>query len=588
MLGLLLCWVALTVVGLAIGTLLLAQFDCVAPLECILDRIILAAWIGILVFGALLLLLALVAPLSTPASVTILALAGCGSVLIWRRHGIARLVKSSLASSAPAIAILVPIAAFTFAGPVDLYDTGLYHYQAVKWLSEVGVAPGLSFLHARLGHQSSWLALAAAYDNGVMEARVPAILGGYATLLVALHFVSLLSRIAAGGQRLSATFLAAGYATILPPAIWWEASNSLSPDWPVWILSLMCFWSILLASELKAGFWTPVLISLCAASIKLAALPLVFFAVLFYATRVQKPKSRVLCVGACALGLLPIMATQFIATGCPAFPSTWLCASAPQSEVAAAHQAAILEWGRWGGTAPEGSGALDWFLVWCRAPDKLALLALSLACALFLLLDKQSWKLAGVRWVFSTAVAGALLLFVTSPNPRFGLGFFAAFPALALAALLHRWGGSHSNGPSFSTGRSLRALAVALGAITLALGFARDRSYTEATDVNLNYGQRLVLPERLPGEPGSIALVRNRRSFKKQVLQFEKKTVNDVHYISPVSGDQCWAASIPCTPAAPPRGLRYRDSAVGNLSGFVVAAVGGSHSIVVLRGMGPM
>ena len=41
------------------------------------------------------------------------------------------------------------------------YDTGLYHAQAIRWIEEYGVVPGLANLHSRFGYNSASFALSA-------------------------------------------------------------------------------------------------------------------------------------------------------------------------------------------------------------------------------------------------------------------------------------------------------------------------------------------------------------------------------------------------------------------------------------------
>lgn len=44
------------------------------------------------------------------------------------------------------------------------FDTGLYHAQAIRWIEEYGVIPGLANLHCRLGYNSSAFVLTALYS----------------------------------------------------------------------------------------------------------------------------------------------------------------------------------------------------------------------------------------------------------------------------------------------------------------------------------------------------------------------------------------------------------------------------------------
>jgi len=51
------------------------------------------------------------------------------------------------------------------------YDTDLYHAQTIRWYNEYGTSPGLGNLHARLAFNSSWLSMAALFDNGIWDNR---------------------------------------------------------------------------------------------------------------------------------------------------------------------------------------------------------------------------------------------------------------------------------------------------------------------------------------------------------------------------------------------------------------------------------
>lgn len=49
-------------------------------------------------------------------------------------------------------------------GWVGHYDTYLYHAQAIHWIEEYGVVPGLGNLHSRLAYNSSFLSLQALFS----------------------------------------------------------------------------------------------------------------------------------------------------------------------------------------------------------------------------------------------------------------------------------------------------------------------------------------------------------------------------------------------------------------------------------------
>ncbi len=65
------------------------------------------------------------------------------------------------------------------------YDTGLYHAQAIHWIEEYGVIPGLANLHVRLGYNSSAFPLNALYSFAFISGRSYHVTAGFCTLLLA-------------------------------------------------------------------------------------------------------------------------------------------------------------------------------------------------------------------------------------------------------------------------------------------------------------------------------------------------------------------------------------------------------------------
>ncbi|MGI6655800.1 MAG: LIC_10190 family membrane protein [Desulfobulbus sp.] len=53
------------------------------------------------------------------------------------------------------------------------YDTDLYHIQIVRWLNEFGTPPGLGNLHSRLANSSTWPLFAALLNHSIIKDSVP-------------------------------------------------------------------------------------------------------------------------------------------------------------------------------------------------------------------------------------------------------------------------------------------------------------------------------------------------------------------------------------------------------------------------------
>ena len=101
----------------------------------------------------------------------------------------------------------------------------------VGWPS-FGTVPGLALVHIRLGHSSSWFALAAPFDFGPFRGRTVAIIDSLALYLGLVHLASAARRVLAGRSRTADWFLAGGYPLIIAASFAWSFQASLSPDCP--------------------------------------------------------------------------------------------------------------------------------------------------------------------------------------------------------------------------------------------------------------------------------------------------------------------------------------------------------------------
>lgn len=73
------------------------------------------------------------------------------------------------------------------------YDTGLYHAQAIRWIEEYGVVPGLANLHSRFGYNSAAFALCALFGGGGLMKYPMHCAAGFFALLCAVKCKGLLT-----------------------------------------------------------------------------------------------------------------------------------------------------------------------------------------------------------------------------------------------------------------------------------------------------------------------------------------------------------------------------------------------------------
>lgn len=447
---------------------------------------------------------------------------------------------------------------------VDSLDTGLYHQQAVSWLSHYGFVRGLAWLHARLGMTSSWFALAAVFNHGILAGRVSPILGGFITTLSVWHWAVKLDRVMTRRARPSDWFLILAYPMLLTVAWVWHLEVSLGPDLATWIITILVVWVAMLgvSSETISGaVYLPLLLAAIGCSFKLSLLPLLPLALLFPSLASPKSSARRISRTTAGVCLLPVLLSglsNLTTSGCPLYPSTVGCVAAEwavSKTVAQSMATSVREYSRWsdiGGRRGKADSDLSWIRFWVLKKEKIGLLALVAAGAIVMIHRwsvERSWFLL---WVLSVGFSGLLFVFWSAPNPRFGLGFFLLFPAMALAATIGRRQVC-SGGPNRLVPRSL--VVVLLIAIVV------------RTDLGARGVQHVLVPEALPAKSGSPIHILDRRTDRWTTLQTETVVRGSLRYTKPISSTQCWNLPLPCSPFYIDAGVRV--SPHGLAGGFL-------------------
>lgn len=574
MLYFLAAWTILGLAGWLVGIALLSQLssNCFSQRG---DRSIAALWLGLVVLAVALLATSLVLPLSP--LIGGLVTAALVTVSLWpravRQEALNWRSQLSPGRVLGFAALALAIAAIT-TRQVTWIDTGIYHYGIIRWLSEFGTVPGLALLKKQFGFASAWFALAAPLNPVGLGGRVSALTNGFAFLLAVAHLWVGWTQSLTTQAKLSDWFATLFFGIVLPPLLLTHllsvVSVSPSPDIPVIFLTGVVTWSILVVSQPQAqseaavsqGALEPELIPLTLAAgaltMKLTALPVLFIAILFYL--LAKPFGyRRLLVGSAALGvlLLPMLLFSVVTSGCPLYPSTFLCLDLPWSQtIEEARQVAEVTrgWGTWFGAAPAGVSATLWlFWQWFNSigSSKLIVLCIGLSIVSMVYVFRmigplQNW---GPLWVLALAVVGTAFMMLQSPLLRFGIGYIVLLPVLSLAILFHqklqapwmRWG------ERFKVSQIVRhARSRWQSGVLLFLGTVLIVAFSQSS-----LRSRLVLPPPLPQAKVTPA------------------QVNNVAYFSPQnSKGACWATELPCSPQ-PSEDIQLRDPDRGIAAGFV-------------------
>ncbi len=320
-------WVLVLAVTVTIGAgLLVALGIGLDELGAPGDTAVVAAWSGLGLVGALLLLASLVVPLGPAVVVLVAAVLVAGSLALtpvrawWRRLGrvgaTARLITGGL----------VLVGAGLFTRPVTLFDSGAYHLGIIEWLSRFGSVPGVALLHIRLGFGSGWFALGAAFNHGSLHGHAAGLLGGLAVLLGTGHVLVIGARVLQRRADPADVFgLAALVAVLvsLPSDLMISPSPDLAVDFLTVEAAILVFRACGRVSGAKRQVLLTgaVVLASAAGAMKLTALPITGM-VLLLALLLRTPGRRLVMFGAMAVLFVgPLLASNTVTSGCPLLPS---------------------------------------------------------------------------------------------------------------------------------------------------------------------------------------------------------------------------------------------------------------------------
>jgi len=257
--------------------------------------------------------------------------------------------------------------------------------------------------------------------------------------------------------------------------------------------------------------------------------------------RLARAAWQALAGGAAAL-LVPWVATGYLASGCPLFPSQVACLHVPwttPASIGTEVSTLIRSWSRAPGLHPsQVLGRWDWLSGWIGFTLRSAAVRLVLATLAASALALGGLAAAGMgrpgraAWSLrAVAATGTAFWFSLAPTPRFGWAYLLALarvPAAQAAALLLR------RRPGRSTGDALALLLAGGGAWLLTESLAWLGRVPSSAHPVLEWPAMPRVPTR------------------------DAQTLPGARVQVPLSGDQCWTAPRPCTPYLDP-GLSFES-----------------------------
>lgn len=218
------------------------------------------------------------------------------------------------------------------------YDTGLYHAQAIRWIEEYGIVPGLGNLHTRLAYNSAAFPLTALYSFAFLGGRSFHVTSGYCALLLALECLGLNRNIirkhheeGAKKNTFNIKLTVSAFARFM--GIYYLLmiyDEMISPASDYYMVCVAFILFIRLLDSLEADEFDAnrvAMLTLFAAyilTVKLSGAFLVLIALIpiIYYIRSKSNIKLVACVASGAVIILPYVVRNFILSGWLLYPST--------------------------------------------------------------------------------------------------------------------------------------------------------------------------------------------------------------------------------------------------------------------------
>lgn len=330
------------------------------------------------------------------------------------------------------------------------YDTGLYHAQAIRWIEDYGVVPGLGNLHMRFAYNSAFMSLQALFSLGWLVGQSLHSLNGF-FCLAALIYVCATIRLW-GERSLRTSDLLKCVMVIYVVQKRYDISSSGTDIWAMLlVLYALIKWSECRESGREDGViygWL-CLVGVYAATVKLSAASVAVLALypLYLFIKGKKGKAIFAHVAAGVGVLLPFLIRNVIISGYLVYPYAGLDFFHPDWKM----DRAVLEgdsldikmFARGLRSAAEYDDSLvgwipGWFLR--QGMGDRILIAAGVICIpvmLYLMIRYFRKRDYAGAALLGTAVVNFLFWMATAPHMRFGGPYIYTLVAMTLGELLY-------------------------------------------------------------------------------------------------------------------------------------------------------
>lgn len=561
MLSTIITWVYIFLLALMYGTALLQLMPLRDELQDPSNRSVsIIALLGLAVLASIAGVLSLVINLGLAANLIILLVAvGLG---FWQRKFLQQFLLEKIRAlrQGNKLVLLAFLAIFLVillksTQPVQNYDTGLYHAQAIRWMETYRAIPGLGNLHDRLVFNSSWLLAQGLFSFSFTGLRSFHTLNALLAVILCGFALGKFDRLSRGEVTLanaSAVFL-----PFLLRRIFSLELSSPGTDLPaalvIWIVLTLSIEKVDEKSTARFDFLFLAIfvLSIFAVTIKLSTLPILLLLLYFFLRQSGGVQRSSLATGAllAALIFLPWMSRGLVQSGYLVYPVPQTDIFHPDWRIPEENARGTMQWiQNWAKVATpdreavEQMGVGTWAPIWFHNLEPLDRQILILNVTAFVLLI---FLFAALAWyegphraflspysiIYVAVVSGLLYWFFQAPAVRFGYAFLAFFPVVCLAPIV-----------LYAMRRFALVRLWAVPMMLIALLLYQGISVYRLANLETLRGV-LVFPVDYPR------------------VETQAHSLGSMVVYTPMEGNQCWYEPFPCVPSID-SDLRLRGSAI--------------------------
>lgn len=384
-----------------------------------------------------------------------------------------------LAAAGAGVAVLI-----VATGNMQIYDTGLYHAQTVRWIEEYGVVPGLGNLHGRLAFNSAFHCLQALFSFRSIIGQSMHSLNGFMIWIILSY--ALCSVRFLRGEIYVSDFLRVGLIVYYERMTYYVASPTPDTYTMMLIGYIICKWVTLLEENEKriAPYAYLCILGVYTISVKLSSAMLIWFVIMpaFWLVRERKWKEILLYIGLGILTVIPFLIRNIIISGYLVYPYPEIDLFSfdwkiPAEEVESM-RTAITAWAQGFRHELEIVSFNEWFPVWKEMhlyknpvlfrefTVNLIAIPVSIIAGVKRGIGKGDWNFLHVA---ACLVAGVLFWFFNAPDPRFGEIYLLFLPLYLIGYIIKNIRFKNM---------AVRAVVTAVIVITGCLWIYNARNYT--------------------------------------------------------------------------------------------------------------